>query len=144
MSLLAKNLHWRTRNLMKLQSARLLLLLAIAAVAQAHFVFIVPEANGVKAKVIMSEDLKPNQQVEIGLIGGTKLKVRTADGSDAPLTLVKTDHAYDADLPGTGQRLIHGVTDLGIMQRGTGKPHVLIYYPKTILQKPFWAMRSTP
>ena len=113
------------------------LLLAAAVVARAHFVFVVPDANGTKAKVIMSEDLKPNQQVSVGLIGGTKLKLRDVHGVDTELTLAKAEYAFETDLPGTGQRLVHGMTDLGVMQRGTGKPHVLLYYPKTILGDAF-------
>ena len=31
----------------------------------------------------MSEDLKPNEQVGVGLIGGTKLKLRDGRGNDA-------------------------------------------------------------
>ena len=122
---------------MKPKFVLLSLLLALTAAARAHFVFVVPEGNGAKAKVIMSEDLKPNEQVGVGLIGGTKLKLRDTHGRDTPLTMVKAEHAYDTELPGTGQRLIYGITDLGVMQRGTGKPHVLLYYPKTILGDPF-------
>ena len=122
---------------MKPKFVLLSLLLALTAAARAHFVFVVPEGNGAKAKVIMSEDLKPNEQVGVGLIGGTKLKLRDGHGRDTPLTLVKAEHAYDTELPGTGQRLVYGITDLGVMQRGTGKPHVLLYYPKTILGDAF-------
>lgn len=106
-----------------------------ATLAHAHFVFVVPDADGAKAKVIMSETLKPDPQVGIAIISGTKLASRTA-GVDSPLPLVKADQSLEVALAGKGLRVIHGVTDLGITQRG-GKPHILIYYPKTILGDPF-------
>lgn len=109
-----------------------LLWMMCAAVAHAHFVFVVPEPGGAKAKVILSEDLLPNSAVNIKMIAGTKLSLRRADGSEAALSLDEGDHAYSVALAGTGIRVVHGVTDFGVMQHG-GKAHVLIYYPKTIL-----------
>ena len=47
---------------MKPKFALLSLALALATAARAHFVFVVPERDGAKASVIMSEDLKPSQQ----------------------------------------------------------------------------------
>src|ERR1700678_427792 len=113
------------------------LLLGLASIASAHFVFVVPQPGGATAQVILSEDLKPSEQVDAGLIGGAKLKLRDAQGSETPLTLVKEGHAFVTQLPGAGTRLIHGVADLGWMQQGQEKPYLLVYYPKTIVGDAF-------
>jgi len=113
------------------------LLLGFATIASAHFVFVVPQPGGTTAQVILSEDLKPSEQVDAGLIGGAKLKLRDARGPETALTLVKGDHAFVTQLPGAGTRLIHGVADLGCMQQGQEKPYLLVYYPKTIVGDAF-------
>lgn len=122
---------------MKSRFLQFFLLLTCVSLAHAHFTFVVPEPDGTKAKMIMSETLTPEAGVDVAIIGGTKLYVRTVDGSDTPLTLVKEANAYEVSLAGAGTRVVHGFTDLGIMQRGSGKPHVLLYYPKTILGDAF-------
>jgi hypothetical protein len=122
---------------MKRESIRLLLMLGGAALAHAHFTFIVPDPGGATAKVIMSEGLKPDQDVDVAMIAGTKLNVRPGSGKDTTLTLAKGDKAFTVTLPGAGTRVVHGLTDLGVMQRGEGKPHVLLYYPKAIVGDAF-------
>jgi hypothetical protein len=114
-----------------------LLLVVFCATAHAHFTFVVPETGGTKARVIISENLSSDAAVDFKLIGGTKLSLRGADGHDAPLMLQKAEKSYEVSLTGSGTRVIHGLTDLGIMQRGNGKPHLLLYYPKAILGDSF-------
>ncbi len=122
---------------MKRQSLSVLLFLSFAAIASAHFVWVVPQPGSSTAQVFISEELKPTDEVDAGLVSGAKLSLRDAQGHDTPLTLVKGDHAYAITLSGTGTRLIHGVVDLGPMQRGSEKPYRLVYYPKTILGDAF-------
>lgn len=110
----------------------LFLLLGFATIGRAHFVFIVPQAGGETANVILNEELKPSAEVDAGMIGGAKLSLRGSDGHETALALKKGDHVYVTALPGSGTRLIHGVVDLGLMQRGQEKPYVLTYYPKAI------------
>ncbi len=121
---------------MKHKSVGFFVLLACTPVARAHFVFVIPEPGATKAKVVLSENLAPNEAVDIGLIAGTKLSLRSADGTDSPLTLIRSHNAFEVPVQSTGLRVVHGVSDLGVMQRG-GKTHVLIYYPKTILGDAF-------
>ena len=102
--------------------------------ANAHFVFVVPNRWRDRAS-ILSEELKPTHEVDVGLIGGTKLSLRDVEGHETPLALTKRERGFVAALP-TGIRVIHGIADLGFTQRGPEKPNVLIYYPKQ-----FWAMR---
>ena len=114
----------------------LLVLLGTAADAAAHFVFVVPEAGGATAKVVFSETLKPDADVEIAPIAALKLAARGADGRDAPLKLTPAEHAFVIDLGG-GARVVHGAIDYGVMQRGGSEPFLLAYHPKTLVGDPF-------
>ena len=113
------------------------ILVGLQTTASAHFVFVVPQPGGATAQVILSEDLKPNEEVDVAMIGGTKLTLRDGQGRILPLTLTKADHMYVTALPGGGTRLISGMIDLGWMQRGDGKPNLLLYYPKSIVGDAF-------
>jgi hypothetical protein len=102
----------------------------------AHFVFVVPEAGGLTATVLLSETLQPDAQVDAGLIAATTLSLRVGDGAEAPLRLTKTGDAFRVSLGSARAGLIHGLADLGVMKTGS-KPHILLYHPKTIVGDPF-------
>lgn len=112
-----------------------LALLASAAAAHAHFVFVVPEPGGATAKVILSEDLKPDADVDIKTVAAAKLSARDlAGGKPAPIALtLERDHAYVVDLPGSGPRVVYGEALLGVRQRGDAKPYLLAYYTKALV-----------
>ena len=107
-----------------------------AGSAWAHFTFVVPEAGGRQARLVMSEDLDPDPAVGIEIVRGAKLFLRDEAGQETPLELVKEEFFYRLALPGKGVRLIHGVADLGVMTRGS-KVFRLIYHPKTIVGAAF-------
>lgn len=109
------------------------LILFAATPASAHFVFIIPDAAGQKATVVFSDKLERDSAVDIGLISGTKLSVRQRDAKEQPVAWTKGEHAYTFDIPGTGARQIAGTTEYGVMQRGGGKPFLLVYHPKAIV-----------
>lgn len=114
------------------------LFLSVALLAHAHFVFVVPESGNASAKVFISEELKPDGAVDIGLVSAAKLSLRESGGRETPLSLTKGSDAYFAALSGSGDRVIHGIVDLGFSQEGRpGKPFLLIYHPKTILGNAF-------
>src|SRR5258708_4183977 len=100
----------------------ILLYLAVVNFAQAHFVFVTPDAGGATARLFISEKLVPD--LDAAMIAGTKLNLRDAGGKDVPLVLVKAEpNCYSVALSGSGTRVIHGIADLGVMNR-SGKPHV--------------------
>jgi hypothetical protein len=113
------------------------LLLGVANLADAHFVWVVPAPGGATAQVFISEDLKPSDEVDVGIIGGARLSLRDAEGREIPLTLSRSGPAYATPLSGHGARLVHGSADLGLTARGQEKPYLLVYYPKTILGDAF-------
>lgn len=49
---------------------------ALAAVAEAHFVCIVPTKDGKGVQVVFSDDLGPDKSVPISKVAGTKLTLR--------------------------------------------------------------------
>ncbi len=105
-----------------------------AGLVLAHFPFIVPDSSGATAKIIMSETLEQDKEVKISTLAGMKLSVRSKDGKDTPLSATPSnDYSMSLAIPGSNTRVIHGIADLGVVQRGQGKPHHLVYYPKTIV-----------
>jgi uncharacterized GH25 family protein len=106
------------------------------AVAQAHFPFIVPEGDGTTAKVVFSDNLDPDKEVNIEKLDGTKLTLRDAGGKETPLTWKKGDGCYVVSVPGSGPRVVYGVTDYGVLQKGDAKPFRLVYYPKAAVGGP--------
>ena len=116
---------------------RILLSLAavvsLSAYAAAHFVYIVPAADQKSAVVVFSDDLNPDDAVEIEKVAGLKLQVRTLDGKDAPAGSKTDKHSLKLELPASGARIVYGSVDYGVMQRGDAKPFLLVYHPKTLV-----------
>ncbi|MBA4192188.1 MAG: hypothetical protein C0467_29790 [Planctomycetaceae bacterium] len=111
----------------------LMLAILTVSVAQGHFPFIVPEGKGETAKVIFSDDLKPDTAVNIEKIANTKLVLRDAGGKESALEWKKGEGFYAVNVPGSGNRVVYGVTDYGVLQKGEGKPFKLTYCPKAVL-----------
>ena len=115
-----------------------LLLLAAAAPSQAHFIFVVPDSDGAKASVILSETLERDEDVDVKLIAATKLVLRDAAGSEKPLPLGEpADHAYRVALPGSGTRAVRGSYVFGVRQRSGGNGFLIAYHPKAVVGDAF-------
>ena len=99
-------------------------------VASGHFPFIVPDDKGESAKVVFSDNLEPDTNVNIEKLSGTKLTLRDANGKESALEWKKGDGFYAVNVPGRGDRVVYGVTDYGVLQKGDAKPFRLVYYPK--------------
>src|SRR5262245_52495289 len=97
-------------------------LLAAVSLAQAHFPFVVPEGDGAKLKVVFSDSLEPDKNVNIEKIANTKLVYRDGAGAESPLTWTKGDGCYLVTVPRPGPGVVYGVTDYGVLQKGEGKP----------------------
>src|SRR4051812_13771147 len=117
--------------------------LLAAAAAHGHFTFVVPEPGGAAAKVIFSDDLNPDTAVNVEKIADTKLTVRDAAGKETPVELKKGDGCYVATLPGTGDRVVSGVTEYGVMQKGDAKPFRLVYHPRALIGNPTVSAAAT-
>lgn len=107
------------------------LVCAAVATTGAHFLFVVPAADGRRALVVLSEQLRPDPQVDIELVRTAALAFRDGAGRETPLPLVKDGVAYTVALP-AGDGLVHGTIDMGLMTRG-GVTHWLRYATKAIV-----------
>jgi hypothetical protein len=114
------------------QIAAMLTLAVSATLSHAHFLFIVPSGQS-DARVILSETLNPDADVNVEVVSAAKLVARNADGTEAPLALGKLadGSAFSVVVP-EATSVIYGIDDLGINSRG-GKANWLIYYPKAIV-----------
>lgn len=102
--------------------------------AQAHFVFVVPDAaDPTKALVVFSDDLAPDENVSIDKISGLKLTCRQADGKESTIACKPGKHALMVEAPGSGPRLLYGSLPYAVMQKGEGKPFLLSYHPKAVI-----------
>jgi uncharacterized GH25 family protein len=110
-----------------------LVVLAAVSVSRAHFPFIVPDKDGMSAKVVFSDTLEPDTKVEIEKIANTKLTLRDSTGKESALEWKKGDGFYSLRIPGSGMRVVHGVTDYGVLQKGDTKPYKLTYYSKAVI-----------
>jgi hypothetical protein len=121
---------------MRRMGLTLLWVIAASIASQAHFVFVVPEGGSSSARVLLSETLQSDAEVDVGLIAGTKLFLRDDKGKETPLTLVKGDHAFTVLLAPNRRGVVRGIADLGVTKTGS-KPNLLLYYPKTIVGDAF-------
>ncbi|MCU0226015.1 MAG: hypothetical protein MUF01_00125 [Bryobacterales bacterium] len=112
------------------------LLMGLVLPLHAHFVFVSLQPGGKEARVVMSEDVKPD--LDVKMIASTKLQLLRADGTVQALDMTQPEKNFFAvALSGQGDRVVFGKTPFGVMQRGESKPHLLVYYPKMVAGNPF-------
>jgi uncharacterized GH25 family protein len=104
-------------------------------VARAHFVFVLPGADGKSAEVVFSDELGVDEKIPAEKFARTTLTVQNEKGESQKLDLKKGAHAMTAVLPAAEGRaftVVAGKTDYGVFQRGENKPMRLTYYPKLV------------
>jgi uncharacterized GH25 family protein/N-acetylneuraminic acid mutarotase len=106
--------------------------LGFAMSAQAHFVFIVPQADGKGARIVFSEDLEPDENVAIEKISKLQLKAMSADQKSSDLPVKAEKHHLSAALDETKPAILFSSLSYGVMQRGTDKPYLLNYHSKAV------------
>lgn len=110
-----------------------LAVLTATAVAEAHFLFIVPDPAGFEARLIFSETLEVDDRVDAALVKPAELTARLDSGDDKPLNVTQTGEGYYVKL-NRQTRLILGTLSLGVTQMRKSDPAFLLtYYPKTIV-----------
>jgi hypothetical protein len=112
------------------------LLLAAAAPARAHFVWIVPgdPAGGkATARVVFSDAPRPDSPELLKKIAGAEFFARGADGKTVPLKAAEGKDALELALPTAGPQAIGAVCHYGVVKRGQDEPFLLHYYAKTAI-----------
>ena len=105
-------------------------LVACAAAAHAHMVYLVPAKDGQSLTVVFSDSLDPDEKVKMDKLAGLKLIARI-DGKDVPIEYTKADHSFAVKLP-KGAPVVYGTAAYGLLTKAE-KPSLLVYHPKTIL-----------
>lgn len=138
-----RTFHHPSALLRAVASASLLVGLgALTSSAAAHFPFIIPDASGATATLVLSETLAPDRAVNVGMLSSASLSLRDADAHVFALATPRaemSEPSMSIALPGAGVRVVSGVIDLGVMSRGAGPAHRLVYHPKTVVGDPFAA-----
>lgn len=113
---------------------------AMAALAQAHMIYVVPQKDG-EALVVFSDSLSTDDRIDSAKMAKTTLTVRDAAGKDTVLKIEKLEHALKTSIPGSGNRVVFGTTDYGVLAKGDAKPYMLVYHPKTVIGSAAEAIR---
>lgn len=100
------------------------LLMALSA-SQAHFIWILPE--GGQAKLVFSEQLGPDEAVDVAKVASTKLFA--AGDAKTALTMTKGDHVFVVTVP-SGCSSVAGTCAYGVLARAGSAPFMLYYHPK--------------
>jgi uncharacterized GH25 family protein len=110
--------------------ATALALVACAAAAHAHMVYVVPAQDGQTLTVVFSDSLAPDEKVKMDKLAGLKLFARVG-GKDAPVEYTKGDHSFAAKLP-KDTSVVYGTAVYGLLTKSE-KPTLLAYHPKAVL-----------
>src|SRR5262245_50897049 len=118
---------------------RWMLALAVFAIAasavNAHFIWIIPDpGDKTKVNAVFSDALAPDANVDIKKISKSKFMIWDASGRRKPATATLSENAYAISVLGEDTRVIGGICDYGVLQRGDSKPFRLYYCAKLILQ----------
>ena len=120
---------------MKRWMLALVLFAVTLSAANAHFIWIIPDpGDKTKVKAVFSDALAPDANVDIKKIGKTKFMVWDASGRNKPATATLSENAYAISVLSEDTRVIGGICDYGVLQRGDSKPFRLYYCAKLILQ----------
>lgn len=107
----------------------LLLALAVTAVAQAHALFLIPDADATKVLVVFGDQLAPDAATKDATwkrLEGLKLSARDASGK---VTLVKFTKEKDhllATVP-VGTKVVFGEVEAGLYAKGDAAPMLSKY-----------------
>lgn len=113
-----------------------LALCSVTSLAQAHFVYLIPHADGKSVQLVFSDKLAPDKSVPIAKVAATKVTQRHG-GKDSVLKTETVGNALQANLAGDGLKVLFGHTDYGVVQKGESKPFRLHYHPKAIIGDAF-------
>jgi hypothetical protein len=122
---------------MKRYLSALFVLAALTVPARAHFLWLVPDqaaaGKPITVQAIFSDSLEPDTNVPVTKIGKTKLFIRDAAGKTTEGKWTEGKHAYTITAPDDKSRVVAGVCQYGVFQRGKEEPVLLNYYAKTLL-----------
>ncbi|MCX8139436.1 MAG: hypothetical protein N3E46_07115 [Gemmataceae bacterium] len=115
-------------------------LLGVSFSAFAHFVFVYVSSEAGEARLVFGHAAAPDPKTPATRAEKTLLTLRSVNGQDYKLVVEKgAGNYYRALLKEHQPRLIFGVTEAAVTQRGDNPPMLTWYYPKVIVGDPFAA-----
>jgi hypothetical protein len=102
---------------------------ALSSVANAHFVFVIPDEGAATARVIFSETVEVDTDVDPGIVDRLALVTRDGAGEEDSLDMVREDEARLVRLPDEKRVAVHGTLTHGVLKHGP-KPFLVVYHPK--------------
>jgi uncharacterized GH25 family protein len=110
--------------------------IGLAAVAQAHFVFVY--VDGAEARLVFGHKAEPDPSSFPTRAEKTALTARDADGKQTRLAVEKgAGNYFRAKLPAGKTVVVCGTNEAGVTQRGDNPPMLSWDYPKVIVGDPF-------
>ena len=113
-----------------------LLVIASGTRARAHFIFVLPDSEGTEARVILSETLEVDDDIDPALVDGVELVTRDGAGAEGAIPLVRDGETRLVKLGEKLRGAIHGRLTHGVMAHGP-KPFLVVYHPKACFGYPF-------
>lgn len=104
-----------------------------ASWSMGHFVYLVPQKDSGKIQVVFSEELAPDEQVNIDKIASIRLKARVNE-KDIEVPATKAQHSLDVSLP-SGASSVYGKIIYGVTTRSQDS-FLLVYHPKLLIGSP--------
>jgi uncharacterized GH25 family protein len=113
----------------------LLLLLALASPARAHFLFLLPSAPDARAAVraVFSDGPRPDKPELLKKVAHAEFFARDAAGKVTPVKATQNGDVLDLELTGKGPHVLLGVCPYGVYEKGKSGPFLLNYYAKSFL-----------
>jgi uncharacterized GH25 family protein len=110
------------------------LLLAVTATVQAHFVFIVPPTKGGRTvQVVFSDSTKPDSAKLLDKIKNATFQVIDEKGKRTEVKAKKVGSALEIAVPGDGPAEVVGRCVYGVVAKGK-EPFLLNYYSRTAIE----------
>ena len=109
----------------------LALLLGVTLAARGHFVFIVPEEGTRKARVVFSDEPRPDRPDLLAKIAHAKLSA-LVKGKLVALEAAAGKDALGVVAPGEGPAWVVGVCPYGVVAKGK-EPFLLTYYARALV-----------
>ena len=106
----------------------LLTLVLAAPLARAHFIWLVPDKDGTTFQVVFSDTPQPDDAKLLAKIAHTKWVVRGPEGKTVDLKWKEEKDGCSVTPSGSGTRILAGICNYGVIQRGKDDPFLLKYY----------------
>ena len=120
---------------MKRWLASLATLVMLVSLSHAHFIWVMPDADGNAVRVFFSDDLTPDDPKLLAKIAKTEVFLRDGAGKAQPAKWVRAQDAFRVEVPADKQpSIITAICTYGVIQRGKAEPYLLHFNASAFLK----------